>query len=102
MTSSWSAWLVIVFALGLANLPFVSEQLFCCYSLSGGKTLAIRCLELVVGYGAAGLLGMGLEIREGQSSPQGWEFYVITWCLFLTLAFPGFVYRYLSRRGVVD
>jgi NADH:ubiquinone oxidoreductase subunit 2 (subunit N) len=30
--------------------------------------------------------------------PQGWEFYATTASLFLTFAFPGFVYRYLARR----
>ena len=39
-----------------------------------------------------------LERRAGQIAPQGWEFYAITGTMFLTLAFPGFVYRYLLRR----
>ena len=39
-----------------------------------------------------------LERRAGQIAPQGWEFYAVTGTLFLTLAFPGFVYRYLLRR----
>ncbi|MEY4711160.1 MAG: hypothetical protein RIS88_610, partial [Pseudomonadota bacterium] len=34
----------------------------------------------------------------GQNAPQGWEFYAVTVTLFLTLAFPGFVYRYLYQR----
>ncbi|MEY4294772.1 MAG: hypothetical protein RLY82_460, partial [Pseudomonadota bacterium] len=28
----------------------------------------------------------------------GWEFYAITGALFITLAFPGFVYRYLLKH----
>ena len=36
--------------------------------------------------------------RAGQNAPQGWEFYAITGTLFVTLAFPGFIYRYLVRR----
>ena len=50
----------------------------------------------------AEVLGIGLalllERRAGQIAPQGWEFYAVTGTLFLTLAFPGFVYRYLLRR----
>ncbi len=41
---------------------------------------------------------MLIEARLGQRAPQGWEFYAITAALFLTFAFPGFVYRYLYRR----
>ena len=36
--------------------------------------------------------------RAGQIAAQGWEFYAITAALFLTFAFPGFVWRYLLRR----
>ena len=43
-------------------------------------------------------LALLLEKRAGQIAPQGWEFYAITGTLFITLAFPGFVYRYLVRR----
>ena len=39
-----------------------------------------------------------LENKAGQIAPQGWEFYAITATLFMTLAFPGFVYRYLFKR----
>ena len=43
-------------------------------------------------------LALLLERRAGQIYPQGWEFYAITATLFLTLAFPGFVWRYLTKR----
>ena len=102
MTNYWSVWSVLVGAMVLANLPFFSERLLCCYALRGSKTLFIRFLELLLGYCLSVALGMGLEMREGQSSPQGWEFYVITFFLFLTFAFPGFVYRYLLRRSTVN
>ena len=49
-------------------------------------------------YFVVGGLGLALEQRAGQIAPQGWEFYAITATLFATLAFPGFVYRYLVRR----
>ena len=83
----------------LANLPFFTERLFCTVSLARSKSLAWRLLELVLGYFLAGLAGLGLEHRAGQISPQGWEFYAITAALFLTFAFPGFVYRYLFKRA---
>jgi hypothetical protein len=40
-----------------------------------------------------------LEQAYGQIAPQGWEFYAITGTLFVTLAFPGFVYRYLLKHN---
>jgi hypothetical protein len=62
--------------------------------------LALRLLELVVFYGLVGLLGAALEQHAGQVSPQGWEFFAITFALFLTFAFPGFIYRYLLKQDV--
>ena len=47
----------------------------------------------------AGGIGKALEAHAGQIHPQDWEFYAVTAALFLTLAFPGFVYRYLLKRG---
>jgi hypothetical protein len=44
------------------------------------------------------LLGVALERHAGQVAPQGWEFYAVTAALFITFAFPGFVWRYLVRR----
>lgn len=62
------------------------------------KGLPVRIAELVLAYFLVGGLALLLERRAGQIAPQGWEFYAITGTLFLTLAFPGFVYRYLLRR----
>jgi hypothetical protein len=49
-------------------------------------------------YFLAGGLGMLLEQRAGQIAPQGWEFYAITGALFITFAFPGFIWRYLWKH----
>jgi Protein of unknown function (DUF2818) len=65
---------------------------------SGSKGLALRLFELVLLYSLVGGIGLLLEQRLGQVYPQGWEFYAITGSLFLTLAFPGFVWRYLVRH----
>lgn len=91
--------LLMLLALVAANLPFIN-----------GRTLGLgpvrkhpagigRCLlELAIAYLLVGVLGLALEHRAGQIAPQGWEFYAVTGPLFLTLAFPGFVYRFLHRR----
>ncbi len=99
MSLTVSIWFVIVLALLAANLPFFTQRLFGLVALSAPKSLAIRLGELVVMYFVAGGVGLLLEHRAGQVAPQGWEFYAITGSLFVTLAFPGFVWRYLVKRA---
>ena len=98
MTQTASVWLVLLLALLLANLPFLSNRLFTIIRLTTGKNLAMRLGELLVSYFIAGGVGMLLEQRAGQIAPQGWEFYAITGALFITFAFPGFTYRYLFKH----
>lgn len=62
------------------------------------KAMIIRLAEMVMMYFIVGGLGLFLENRVGQIASQGWEFYAVTGALFITLAFPGFVYCYLLRR----
>jgi hypothetical protein len=45
-----------------------------------------------------GGLGWLLSKKIGTPQHQGWEFYAVTGCLFIVMAYPGFVYRYLWRR----
>ena len=98
MSFSAAAWLVILLAVITANLPFVNERLFVVGPLRHPKSLGIRLLELLVWYGVVLGIGFAIEARLGQIQRQGWEFYVAMASLFVTLAFPGFVWRYL-RRG---
>ena len=89
----------VVLALLAANLPFLNDRLLAVVPLRFPKNLAIRLLELVALYFVVGGIGLLLEQRQGRIVPQGWEFYAITAALFLTLAFPGFVWRYLFKRN---
>ena len=82
MTQGASVWLVLVVAVIAANLPFVNERLF----------------ELVVFALLTWGLGVALEGSIGQRARQDWEFYAAGACLFLTLASPGFIWRYLRRH----
>jgi hypothetical protein len=100
MTARGYALAVIVLALVAANWPFLTERLFGVLRLARPpKPLWLRLVELVVLYFAVGAVALGFEYLQGQIYPQGWEFYAITAALFLTFAFPGFVWRYLARRG---
>jgi len=107
---SLAGWLVVAVALAAANLPFANERLFGFIPLpSSGKAslqagpvrtkpFVARLLELLVLYFIVGALAWLLESTIGNVFSQGWEFYAITGCLFLVLAFPGFVLRYLRKR----
>lgn len=99
MDSSFPSWLVILLAVVAANLPFFNERLFGFIPLrKPAKSIWIRLVELAVLYGLVGASAYVLEARIGNVFPQRWEFYAITICLFLVLAFPGFVFRYLRKR----
>lgn len=97
MTSSAIVWLVIAVSFVAANLPFLTQRLFFVWRVAH-KSMWLRLLELLVMYFAAGLLALWFEHSEGRIYPQNWEFYAITGAMFLTFAFPGFVYRYLMRH----
>ncbi len=98
MTASWSIGLLIALAVLAANLPFANQRILLVGPFRSTKSLAIRLAELVLLYFVVGGVGLTLENHAGQIAPQGWEFYAITGTMFLTLAFPGFVYRYLMHR----
>ena len=98
MNHTFSVWLVLLAALVGANLPFLNDRWLAIVARAKPKTLGIRLVELVLLYLLVGGLGLALEQSAGQIAPQGWEFYATTAALFLTLAFPGFVYRYLFKR----
>ena len=79
-------------------MPFASQRLLGFIALPAPKTLGIRLGELVLMYFVVGGIALLLEKSAGQIAPQTWEFYAITGAMFITLAFPGFVYRYLLKH----
>lgn len=89
---------LILLALLAANLPFVNHRLMLLGPVRAPKPLAWRLLELLILYFLVGGVGLVLEHSAGQIAPQRWEFYAVTATMFLTLAFPGFVFRYLVHR----
>lgn len=99
MSQTASVWLVIVVALVAANLPFLNHRLLGVVPMARPKSLWMRLGELVLMYFLAGGLGLLLEHRAGQIAAQRWEFFAVTVALFITLAFPGFVWRYLARSS---
>lgn len=90
--------ILILLALLAANLPWFTDRLFYVIPLKH-KHIGWQLLELVVFYFVVGgIASLSERMAVGQVSPQHWEFYATTACLFLVFAFPGFVWRYLWRR----
>lgn len=98
LVPSWAVVCVLLAAFLAANLPFLNERLFLVGPLKNPKTVAWRVLELLVYGTLIALLGRGLESLIGRTSPVRWEFVAVWLCVFLTLAFPGFVWRYLRKH----
>jgi Protein of unknown function (DUF2818) len=99
MNSGLAALALLVMSIALANLPFLTERRFLAWQGSTPKSLGFRFLELAIAYFLALGVGLLLERAGGPVYPQRWEFYGITLCFFIVLAFPGFVHRYLYRRA---
>ena len=92
-------WLVIVLAFVAANLPFVSNRFFLVFPLKKTpKSIWLRLAELLILFFVVGFIGRALEARIGQNYPQHWEFYAVSVAMFLVLAFPGYVLRYMVKR----
>jgi hypothetical protein len=96
-----SVWLLLILSLVAANLPFVNQKLFAVIplpALQNQKAFWLRLLEIVVLYFVVGGFAILLEQQRGNVYVQNWEFYAITFCMFLVMAYPGFVWRYLRRQ----
>jgi Protein of unknown function (DUF2818) len=104
---SAAGWFIVLLALVGANVPFLNQRLFAVVPIhlaskvgrrAPKKNAWIRIAELIVLYFVVGALGFMLEARAGNRFEQGWQFYAITFSLFIVLAFPGFTYQYLVKR----
>lgn len=97
-----AVWLLLALGLLAANLPFLTNRVFVVGPRRVPKPLAWHLLEWVVYCSLVTVAGVQIESRIGQVHPQGWAFYAVLICLYLTFAFPGFVWRHLRRRHSVS
>ena len=96
---SAAGWFIVLLAFVGANLPFLNQRLFALMPMKREKKNGwLRIAELIVLYFVVGALGFMLEARAGNRFEQGWQFYAITFSLFIVFAFPGFTYQYLVKR----
>ena len=93
--------LLLVIAFAVANLPFLVERRLFVFAQPAEqrKNFWWRLAEHGLLFFVIGGVALWLEQRAGQIYPQRWEFYAIAYCLFVVFAYPGFVYRYLWKRG---
>ena len=104
MSQSLVVWVLLLLAFVAANLPWISDRIFLVFAPKQAKRAWLRLVEWVVLYAVLGTLALGLEQKlTGGYHAQSWEFYTVTFCLFLVFALPGFIYRYdlkhhLERR----
>lgn len=91
--------LLLLMLLGANWTFFVPRRLVLLPAPECGKTFAWHALEWLVSGSLVLLSGQWLEsYHHGQAHTQGWAFYTVFSCLFLTAAFPGFVWRFLRRK----
>lgn len=96
--ASVAAFLLKIIVLAGATLLLLAYPGWRDTNRSVHKSFFSRLLEVLALYVQVGTLGLAFEANVGNVFPKTWEFYAITLCLYLVLAYPGFVYRYLLRR----
>ncbi|MDH5424001.1 MAG: DUF2818 family protein [Gammaproteobacteria bacterium] len=101
MNNDFVIWGWLLLALLAANWPFLNNQYFFFSRINAGsnKSAWKRLSELLILYLIVGLAGLLLESKiNGQIHPQDWEFYAVTFFMFLVFALPGFIYRYTYNK----
>ena len=97
MSNDIVVWGLLAATLICANLPFLNNRLFLVKAVTEGakKPVVIRLLEWLLFYFVVGGIALLFEYKtNGQIHAQDWEFYAVTFFMFLVLAAPGFIYRY--------
>jgi len=101
MNHDFVIWGLLLLALFSANIPFLSNRKYFFKAVEAGlkKSTWFRFAELVFLYFIVGFIGLAFEHKvNGQIHAQDWEFYAITFFMFLVFAVPGFIYRYTYKK----
>ncbi len=92
-------WLYLSLAILAANLPWLSDRTLLVIPRSEPKPEFLRLVEWLILYGGFVLLGRGFERKiNGEIHSQDWEYYAVTFLLFLVFAIPGFIYCHDLRQ----
>ncbi len=92
--------ILLVTSIIAANLPWLTERTLLVFPPNpSGKSIWMRLLEWLILYIIMGGVAIGLEIKAtGGSHSQDWEFYWVSFFLFMIFALPGFIYRHDLKR----
>jgi len=98
MNNQFPIIIFLFFSIITANLPWLSDKLFCIQQLTH-KSGWLRWFEWLAWYVVSFAVGFALEYKiMGTHATQDWEFYVVTLCLFVVFALPGFIYHYDLKK----
>lgn len=90
--------LIIFSAIFFANLPWATNQ-FLIFFKRPKKNKALIIIELIIFYFIFGGFLLFIEKQIiGNTHKQDWEFYAITFFLFIVFSFPGFIYRVIWKK----
>ncbi len=97
MSAGNVTWLLIAVTVILANLPWCYGR-FLLVIKPDRKKQWMCLLEWLLLYFLAGFLALGVEQKmQGENHAQDWEFYAVTFFLFMVFAFPGFISAGISK-----
>ena len=95
MSVDQAVWLLLVTAMILANIPWILSNRLFLFIKVPNKSFVVNLLEWLLYFILTGIFAYLLESKSmGHVQPQDWEFYAITFFMFIIFAFPGFIYRY--------
>ena len=92
-------WILILITIIMANVPWMfNDFLFIKKFPSCKKPFSWALLEVVTLYFVTGGIALFTELKVvGHIHPQDWEFYTVTFFLFLVFSFPGFILKTLWK-----
>lgn len=98
MSAGNITWLLIIVTVFLANIPWFYGR-FLLFARPARKKVWMCLVEWLMLYFLAGFLAFGVEKKmQGETHAQDWEFYTVTFFLFVVFAFPGFIYIVTSKN----
>ena len=99
MSAANVVWLLLGITIFLANIPWFYGR-FLLFLRPPRKYVWMCLLEWLLLYFLAGFLALGVEKKmQGETHAQDWEFYAVTFFLFMVFAFPGFIFRASRKSG---
>lgn len=101
MDMNQAVWLLLVTAIVLSNIPFILSNRLFIFLKVPDKSVIITAGEWFLYFIITGFFAYMLENKSmGHVAPQDWEFYTVTFFMFMIFAFPGFVYRYNLKQFI--